>query len=832
MPLVIEVHFNNHKLMPFIFTKTLRQFLIFSAFALIAAPVTGADVLFAPPGEDKVYELWEPAPAPNSGAAFVEKERREYPYDHDWEYWSYPLGNGHMGANIFGRVDSERIQITEKTLHNIGIYERGGLTSFAEINLDFEPGEISDYRRSLNLDEGIAHVSYQRDGVRHTREYFMSYPDRVLVVRLTADTKGAISFILKPKIAFLDQADRTGTVVASGDLVTLAGHMPYLDINFEGQIKVLNEGGSLTSATTSGGSQIKISNADSVTLIFAAGSNYELNAQRFESYPNNKLNPNRFPDEAVSATIQSAENKGFTTLKRRHLDDYQNLFGRVSLKLDSEPSPLPTHELLAEYKDGQTDNWLEELMFQYGRYLLISSSRETSLPANLQGTWSQYHYTPWTGGYWHNINLQMNYWGAFSANLAEAFEAYIKFYEAYLPVAEKMATEYVEKYRPGNLSEEPGGNGWIVGSGANNYYLPFAGWGHSGPGTGGMTVKLFAEYYHFTQDTDYLKEIGYPALRSMSRFFSKSLQPQDDDTLLVYPSASPEIKVNDPEQLEGIENAGTIMDRGYYRTIGATFDQWAVWEVYEETLEAAKVLDQEGSFTEMIEAQQKRLDPILIGSSGQIKEFREETHYGSIGNPKHRHISHLCALYPGTLIDDAHEDWQAAASKTLDFRGNDTTGWAMAHRMNARARLDEGEKAHAVYQKLIAEKTTPNLWTLHPPFQIDASLGLVAGVAEMLLQSHEDYIEPLPALPKAWSDHGHFDGLVARGNFLVSVEWSEGQVTRMAITSRAGGECRIRYPDIDSASIVDGHGRPVESASDGAGQIRFETTQGETYHIL
>lgn len=797
---------------------------------LFSASTNGSPNSAAAHGNERIYELWEPAPAPNRGVSAGKKPGSGFPYDRDWEHWSYPIGNGQMGANIFGRADSERIQITEKTLHNVGIYNRGGLTSFAEIYLDFEHGEFSDYRRSLNLNEGIAHVSYNSGGVRHSREYFMSYPDGILVVRLEANKEGAISFVLRPEIAYLDQEDRTGTVTVDGDLVTLSGHMPYLDINFEGQIKVLAEGGSLSSVAAPGGSRVKVADADVVTLIVAAGSNYELNADRFRPYPGNKLNPNQFPHDAVSETIEKAENKGFAELRRRHLDDHGNLFGRVSLGLDSEPSALPTHELLAEYQAGGTDNWLETLMFQYGRYLLIASSRETSLPANLQGTWSQYYNTPWTGGYWHNINLQMNYWGAFSANLAETFEAYIRFYEAYLPVAEEMASAYVEKHRPGNLSEEPGGNGWIVGSGANNYFLPFAGVGHSGPGTGGMTAKLFAEYFHFTQDRDYLEAVGYPALRSMSRFFSKSLQPQDDGTLLVYPSASPEIKVLDLSQLEGIEDAGTVLDKGYYRTTGATFDQWAVWEVYNETLKAAEALGEAGSFTEMIENQQERLDPIKIGASGQIKEFREETHYADIGVPGHRHISHLCSLYPGTLIDDAHGDWQAAASKTLDLRGQNPVGWSMAHRMNMRARLDEGEAAHQEYQKLINERTLPNLLTAAPPFQIDASLGLIAGVAEMLLQSHEGYIEPLPALPEAWSE-GHFDGLVARGNFVLSAEWVEGRATSMTVTSRAGGECRIRYPGIDTAGIVDSNERPVESASAEPGQIRFETIKGNAYHI-
>jgi len=224
------------------------------------------------------------------------------------------------------------------------------------------------------------------------------------------------------------------------------------------------------------------------------------------------------------------------------------------------------------------------------------------------------------------------------------------------------------------------------------------------------------------------------------------------------------------------------------------------------------------------------LDPILIGDSGQIKEFREETVYASIGLPDHRHISHLCALYPGTLIDDGNPDWQAAASKTLDLRGNDTRNWAMAHRMNARARLGEAEKAYEVYQKFIAERTFPNLLTWQPPFQVDGTFGSLAGVVEMLLQSHNGVINLLPALPDAW-DTGSFSGLVARGNFVVDIDWKNGKANKVAITSRAGRECQIRYPGIDSASIKDPDGKEIEISEKESDQVVFDTIKGTTYTI-
>ncbi len=786
--------------------------------------------------EKKVYEVWEPQQAPNYGNIGGMIVMRGHNYDEHWERWSYPIGNGTMGANVFGRTDTERLQITHKHLHNDGVYKFGGLTNFAELYLDFGHKETKDYRRSLHLNDAIAHVSYEYEGVTYQRELFMNYPDNVLVVRLTASQPGALSFKLRPEIAYLYAKDgdgRTGTVSAEGDLVTLKGNMPFFNINFEGQIKVLNEGGTLTSETTKLGASVAVEGADAATIILAADSNYELKESIFLNPPEKKLDPTVFPHDKVTARMDAAIAKGFSGLKASHLADYHNLFERVSLDLDTTVSKLPTRRLVDDYAHGAKDPYLEELMFHFARYLLIASSRENSLPANLQGTWNQYVYAPWSGGYWHNINVQMNYWGAMSANLAETFKAYINYYKAYRPQAEKYATEYVQEFSPDRVSGEPGGNGWIIGSGANPYYIPAAGKVHSGPGTGGLIAKLLMDYYRFTQDEDYLRETGYPAMLGISRFYSKALQPEADGTLLVYPSASPEIRVQTEQQREFIKQFpwGREAKRGYYITKGCTFDQAAVWESYKDALEGAAALGiDDEPFLDTMRREIELLDPILIGDSGQIKEFREETVYGSIGEADHRHISHLCALYPGTMIDSDHPEWMEAASKTLDFRGNDTRNWAMAHRMNARARLGEAEEALKVYQKFIAERTFPNLLTWQPPFQVDGTFGSLAGVVEMLLQSHQGKIVLLPALPAAW-DQGSYAGLVARGNFVLSVTWADGKATRVKVTARAGGECRLSYPGIDSATIKDQDGNVVEVANDQEGLVKFETTKGDTYTI-
>jgi alpha-L-fucosidase 2 len=779
-----------------------------------------------------VYEIWEPQPAPNrggdnSGAVVA----GGYPYDEDWEKWSYPIGNGYMGANVFGRVDAERVQLTEKTLYNSGLWNLGSLTNFAEILIHFDHGDITNYRRSLNLNEAIVHVSYGSDGVKYDREYFMSYPANVLVIRLSADQKGKVSFTLAPEIPYRKSREeanrRTGTVVASGDHLILSGTVPHFSLNFEAQCKVINEGGTLSSTPNEGGEQITVSGADTATILVAAGTNYVLGDEVFKSPAPEKTNPLVFPHEQVSATIDQAANKGFEALKREHLADYQNLFGRVKLRLDSKVSNLSTSALLEHYKAGGRDTYLEELMFHHGRYLLIASSREKSLPAGLQGAWSQYEVSPWTGGYWHNINVQMNYWGALSTNLPETFEAYLKYFEAFLPKAKEHATSYLQEHHSEAASPDLEENGWIIGTGASPYEIHGAG-GHSGPGTGGFTSKLFMEYFHYTQDETFLRETGYPVLRGMSRFLSKTLVQGEDGLLLVHPSASPEQKVT-AGQVVGMPGQRDEL-KGYYITKGCTFDQGFVWENHQDVLQAADVLEIEDPLLELIREQLPRLDPILIGESGQIKEYREEEAYGELGEIQHRHISHLCPLYPGTLINATNPAWMKAASVTLDLRGDVTTGWAMAHRMNCRARLKEAEKAHAIYQKFIELKTVPNLWTLHPPFQIDGNFGMMAGVAEMLLQSHEGDIELLPALPKAW-ENGSFEGLVARGNFVIATDWKDGIATSAEIVSRSGKMCRISYPGIEEAIIMDQEGQVPDDLVKIPGTVSFPSRKGATYTV-
>lgn len=770
--------------------------------------------------QQKEYSLWYSEPAPNEGAENIVKSRG-FPYDKDWERWSLPIGNGYMGACIFGRTDTERIQLTEKTFGVKGPYKKGGIGNFAELYMeDIQHNQPLNYQRSLRLNDAISTVSYQYEGVNYTREYFANYPANVIVVKLKADQPGKISFTLRPVLPYLheyndDGTGRTGKVSAQGDLITLTGEIQFFRLPYEAQVKVIPSGGHLTAVNDESGNNgtIRIQQADSVVLLINAQTAYQLKSSVFTASPENKFTGNEHPHRAVSQCIQKAADKGYEALRKEHIADHQSLFNRVNLRLCNETPGIPTDSLLHEYQRGKESLYMDELLFQYGRYLLIASSRKGSLPPHLQGAWNQYEYAPWSGGYWHNINIQMNYWAAFNTNLAEVFIPYVEYNEAFRQSANEKATGYIRKNNPDALSAIPEENGWTIGTGANAFSIDSPG-GHSGPGTGGFTTKLFWDYYDFTRDEEILKKHSYPAMLGMAKFLSKTLKPTDEGYLLADPSSSPEQYHN-----------GTT-----YQTKGCAFDQGMIWESFHDVLKAAAILKEQSPFLQSLKEQIGKLDAIQIGESGQIKEYREEKKYSDIGDPRHRHISHLCALYPGTLINAETPEWLKAATVTLNNRGDKSTGWGVAHRLNLWARVKDGDRAYSRYQLLLKKYMLENLWNMHPPFQIDGNLGGTAGVAEMLIQSHEGYINPLPALPAAWRD-GSYEGLVARGNFVVSVFWKQGFMTQMNVLSRAGGDCVIQYNDIARFIVKDAKGKKVKTIKEDKNRIRFATQKGSTYYL-
>lgn len=779
----------------------------------------------APP---KPYILWYNEPVPEIPIKYNETTiLNNNPNDYAWENWSLPIGNGYMGANIFGRTMTERVQLTDNTLASRSHYNGAGLTSFAELYIDFNHRNPANYRRGLRLNDAVAFVQYNQGDTFYEREYFASYPDKVMVIKLKANRKGSLSFAVRPEVPYLrafGEADgnrgRSGKVTASGNLITLSGAIEFPAIQYEGEFKVIAYGGTTNAENDKNDDhgQINVSNADSALILVAIGTNYKLESRIFtEKDFSRKLAGNTHPHERLSSVIQQASSKSPEQLYQAHLKDYSGLFARVNLDLNSTPSTFPTDELLKKYKEGIVDHYLEELYFQYGRYLLICSSRPGTLPPNLQGIWSQYEVTPWTGGYWHNINIQMNYWPVFNTNLTELFQSYVDFNKAFRDEASTIATDYIQKYAPKNVSAQPGGNGWTIGTGANAYSISGPG-GHSGPGTGGLTTKLFWDYYEFSGDKKLLKAHCYPALLGMSEFLSKTVI----DTLgflLASPSASPEQEVRDSNGKSH-----------YYITTGCAFDQQMIYENHADVLKAAQIIKDKSPLLPKLKTQLSSLDPVQVGNSGQIKEYREEKFYGEIGEYNHRHISNLVGLYPGTIINSNTPAWLDAARVTLNQRGDQSTGWAMAHRLNLWARIKDGDRAYALLQTLLKKGTMNNLWDTHPPFQIDGNFGGTAGIAEMLLQSHEGFIHPLAALPQSWSK-GSFRGLLARGNFEVSAVWEKSQATRVIIHSKIGGICKLKYFNVNEAIISNFSGKKVSVKTRKADYIEFETSPEETYLV-
>ena len=775
--------------------------------------------------------------------------------DDDWERWSIPLGNGYLGANVFGRTETERIQLTDKTLANpyritSNSAYTDGLNNFSETYIDFghKSSATSNYSRELDLRTAVSTVSYVYGGVTYTREYFVSYPDNAMVIRLSASSSGALDFVLRPTVPYEqeymnsagDGGGKTGTVTSSVlnnvGTILLSGTLEYFDIDFAGIYTVITNGGtvSATTCTNADGDTdgtVTVSGATDAYIIINTGTDYELSSDVFTE---SRFNKPTFDTDLAYAiekvegyrdnTLARLDGKsfedGYTALKNNHLNDYQELFGRVSLDLDFDESDLAltTDELLTSYKNGSGSSYLEALYFQYGRYLLIASSRSGALPANLQGAWNRYNHAPWSSGYWHNINVQMNYWPAFSTNLAETFEAYVEYNNAYMQKAQNGATGIINKYNP-SVSGTDGGNGWSIETGG----YPADVYGSASIGNLGFTTQLFWEYYAYSGDEQILREVVYPVLVGAARFITKMVREDANGNYIAIYTDSPEQYVN------GV---------WYYTDKGATYAQSFAYQNNYNLLLAAKELgidvsDESGEDYEILSTVMEQIDrysPIVIGLSGHVKEFFEEEKYGDLGEYTHRHISQLVGLYPGNIINGTTPAWMDAAKYVLTERGDKATGWGVAHRLNLWARAQDGERAYDLLEQLLSANTATNLWDLHPPFQIDGNLGGTAGISEMLLQSHAGYIEPLAAIPSSWAN-GSYTGLVARGGFTVAAEWANGLATCFNITSQNGGEVSVKYSGIGNAVVRKTDGTVLSYTVTDKDVITFNTEAGETYII-
>ena len=801
--------------------------------------------------------LWYSEPAPDD-------DRREPTFitskNTAWEVLALPIGNGYAGAKIFGLTDRERVQINENTLSTCGTTRNSGTTNMTELYLHFghKLSDTENYFRDLDIGTAISSVEYTHGDTSYLREYFASYPDGVTVISLKASGKEKLNFTVEPKIPYFKFEEKSGEVIAEKNAITLSGHLPGsnegydgkmtvgYEMDFEAQFRVFASGGSIT-AENPGGSvdeydeysngRITVANADSAYILVAVGTSYELHPDVFKKPNDKKLEGFPHPHKKVTDIIERASLKTLEELRAAHVSDYTSLFSRARIRLHGEAPDIPTNILLEEYKSGKNCPYLEELIFSYGRYLHIASSRKGGMPSNLNGIWNRYHGAVCKNGYWSNINTQMNYWSSFNTNLAECFEAYLGFYEVYSEPNHEFCLKTLINKGFVKSEEEVTGRLWSIETGMTPFNANSSGGGRDGWGNTPFMAELFWDYYEYTGDKEILRKRIFPALLASANFLSYTMKLRDNGLYLVTPSGSPEQSTTKP-YLEYVES------HPGYIPIGCGYDQSTTYSNYLNVFKAIKELslsDEElekmgalGTVNRMRE-QIDRLSPIVVGKSGQVKEFREENYYGEIGEPEHRHISHLCALVQGTSMGDAKTPaWIDAAEVTMKNRGMTPQAWAYVMRICSWARIGDGEEAYNALHHMISKQFGENLLSLLNSsriFQIEGVLGTPCAIAELLLQSHDDCIAPLPALPSAWRD-GSYSGLVARGAFEIGAEWKDGFAEKLTVLSKRGGRCTLKYTNAGSAKLKDSDGAELAYTKISTDCIGFDTEAGRCYEIF